>query len=70
MSKARGGTLLLAGAFLVFLGFLIQSDFLTWLLDILGVVTIIVGAVLGIIGLIQVFSGGGGGRTSGDDYDY
>ena len=68
MSKLRGGTLLLAGAFLVFLGILIQSNFLTWLLDILGVVTIVAGAVLGIIGLIQVFSGGG--QKSGGDYDY
>ena len=68
MSKARGGTLFLAGAFLVFLGFLIKSDLLEGLLEILGVVSIIVGAVVGIVGLIQMFTGGE--EKSGGDYDY
>lgn len=58
MRKVGGGGLLLAGAFLVFLGFLIKSDFLTWLLDLLGLMVIVVGVVLAVYGLIRMFSGG------------
>ena len=58
MGKFGGASLLIAGLFLVFLGFAIRSDFLTWLLDLLGVMVIVVGAVLGIVGLIKMFSGG------------
>ncbi len=57
MSKLGGGSFFLAGIFLIFLGFLIQSDILSALLDILGVIIIIIGAILGVIGLIQVFTG-------------
>ncbi len=65
MSKLGGGSFFLAGIFLIFLGFLIQSDILSRLLDILGVIIIIIGAILGVIGLIQVFTGGGK-RSSSD----
>ncbi len=64
MGKASGGAFILAGIFLIFLGFLISSDFLEWLLDVLGIVVIVAGAIIGIIGLIRVFSGGG--STSSD----
>lgn len=57
MSKVGGGSFFLAGIFLIFLGILIQSDILSRLLDILGVIIIIGGAILGVIGLIQVFTG-------------
>ncbi len=66
MSKVGGGSFLLAGIFLVFLGFLVSSNLFETLLDILGIIVIIiVGAILGIIGLIQVFTGGGK-RSSSD----
>ena len=65
MSKVGGGGLLLAGIFLIFLGFLIQSDILSRLLDLLGIIVIIGGAILGVIGLIQVFTGGSK-RSSSD----
>ena len=65
MSKVSGGGLLLAGIFLIFLGILIQSDVLSRLLDVLGVIVIIGGAILGVIGLIQVFTGGNK-RSSSD----
>ena len=64
MGKVGGGGLVLAGILIVVLGFLIQSDFLEWLLDIIGFVIIIGGAVIGIIGLIKIFSGGGNGGSS------
>ena len=64
MSKIGGGGLLLAGIFLIFLGIVIQSDILSRLLDLLGIIVIIIGAILGVIGLIQVFTGGGRGSSS------
>ena len=57
MNRLGGGGLFVAGIFLVLLGALIQSDILTWLLDILGFVVIVAGVIVGIIGLIKVFSG-------------
>ncbi len=65
MSKVGGGSLLLAGMFLIFLGILIQSDILSRLLDLLGVIVIIIGAIMGVVGLIQVFTGGSK-RSSSD----
>ncbi len=65
MSKVTGGSLLVAGVFLVFLGWLIRSDLLEGLLDVLGVIVIIIGAILGVVGLIQVFTGGSK-RSSSD----
>ena len=59
MNRFEGGSLLLAGIFLVFLGVVIQSNILESILDVLGVLVIILGAIMGIVGLIQVFSGGG-----------
>lgn len=69
MNRAKGGTLLLAGTFLVFLGLLIQSDVLEMMLDILGVIVVVVGLALGIVGLIRVFSPGGREKRGGE-YDY
>ena len=63
MGKIGGGSLLLAGIFLVFLGFLIQSDLLEALLNILGIIIIIVGAIMGVIGLISMFSGSKSGSS-------
>ncbi len=65
MSKLGGGSFFLAGIFLIFLGFLIQSDILSRLLDLLGVIVIIIGAIMGVVGLIQVFTGGSK-RSSSD----
>ena len=66
MGKVGGGGLVLAGILMVFVGFLIQSDFLEWLLNVIGWITIIGGAIVGIIGLIKIFSGGNGGGSSDD----
>ncbi len=65
MSKVGGGSLLLAGVFLIFLGILIRSDILESLLDLLGIIIIIGGGILGVVGLIQVFTGGSK-RSSSD----
>ena len=58
MKKAGGGALLAAGIFLVLLGVLIQSSILEWLLDVLGLLVIGVGVIVGVYGLIKMFSGG------------
>ena len=63
MSKLGGGGLLVAGIFLVLLGALVQSNILEWLLDIIGFITIVAGVIVGIVGLVKMFSGGNGGSS-------
>ncbi len=64
MNKAGGGSLILAGIFLVFLGIVISSDILESLLDILGILVIVIGAIMGIVGLVQMFSSGNKSSSS------
>ena len=65
MRKVGGGGLVLAGAFLIFLGIMIRWDFLKTLLDLLGLLVMFGGGAVGIVGLIKMFSGGG--KSSYDD---
>ncbi len=65
MRKTGGFGLLVIGVFLVIVGWLVQSNILEWLLDIIGVVIIIGGVIVGIIGIVKMFSGGNGGS---DDF--
>ena len=58
MRKAGSGGLILAAIVLVFMGLLIRSDILTWLLDLIGFIFIAGGVIVGIIGLIGMFTGG------------
>ena len=67
MSKIGGFGLLVIGVFLVVVGWLVQSNIFAWLLDIAGVVIIIGGAIVGVIGIVKMFTGGGG---SGDFDDF
>ena len=60
MSRTSGFGLLVVGVFLVILGWLVQSNIFEWLLDIAGVLIIIGGAVVGVIGIVKMFTGGGG----------
>ena len=60
MSRANGFGLLVVGVFLVIIGWLVQSSIFEWLLDIAGVLIIIGGAVVGVIGVVKMFTGGGG----------
>ncbi len=63
MRKLGGGGILIAGVFLIFMGWLIQSDLLEWLLNILGFVVIVAGIILGIYGLVQMFTGDKSGAS-------
>ena len=67
MSRVQGGGFLLVGAIFVVAGVLLRWDLVDWIIDTAGLLLIVVGAVVGIIGLIKLFSGGGGG--GGGSYD-
>ncbi len=58
MNKVGGGGLFIAGLALVILGALLFLPIIDWLINILAFVLIIIGVVLGVIGLIQIFTGG------------
>ena len=64
MKRIGGGGLLIVGIFLVLLGALIQSDILEWLLNIVGFVIVVAGIIVGIFGLVRMFTGSKG--ASGD----
>jgi len=63
MNKVGGGGLVLAGILIIVLGLLLQSSILEWLLDIIGFVIIAGGVIVGVVGLIKMFSGGEGGQS-------
>ena len=67
MGRAQGGGLAIAGGVLVFAGVLLRWDLVDWIIDTAGFLLIIVGAVIGIVGLIKMFSGGGQ-SSSYDDF--
>ena len=64
MRMFKGGGLFLAAIILVIVGVILRWDLIDWLIDVTGLVLIVIGAIIGIIGLIQMFSGGG--KKSGD----
>ncbi len=69
MGKLGGSGLVIAGivlAFLAFLGFVLRTGLIKWLIDATGLILIILGIVLLVIGVIQMFSGKG--RGSYDSY--
>jgi hypothetical protein len=56
LAKLNGGAMLLAGLAMVVLGALLQSGFMTFLLDIIGFVVIAAGIIFGISGLVKIVS--------------
>ena len=67
MRRAQGGGFLMVGAMFVVAGVLLRWDLVDWIIDTAGLLLIVVGAVVGIVGLIKLFSGGGGGGGGGYD---
>ena len=59
MGKLGGGGLILVGIVLVLVGALLESNLVEWLLDVMGLIIIVGGVVIGVVGLIKVFSGKG-----------
>ena len=59
MKKVQGAGFFVVGAVLIILGVILRWDLIDWLIDATGLLLIVMGAIAGIIGLIQIFSGGG-----------
>ena len=59
MGKMAGSGLLIAGFVLAFLGFVLRTGLIKWLIDATGLILIILGIVLIVVGAIQMFSGRG-----------
>ena len=59
MKKVKGAGFFAVGAVLIILGVILRWDLIDWLIDATGLLLIVMGAIAGIIGLIQMFSGGG-----------
>ena len=59
MKKVQGAGFFVVGAVLIILGVILRWDLIDWLIDATGLLLIVMGAIAGIIGLIQMFSGRG-----------
>ena len=57
MNKVGGSGLLLAGIFLALFGLFIGSNIVEALLDFIKWIFVIIGVIMGVVGLLQVFSG-------------
>lgn len=68
MRRVQGGGFLMVGAMFVVAGVLLRWDLVDWIIDTAGLLLVVVGAVVGIVGLIKLFSGGGGGGGGYDDF--
>ena len=57
MNKGGGSGLLMAGIFLALFGLFIGSNFVEGLLDFIKWIFVIIGVIMGVVGLLKVFSG-------------
>ena len=57
MNKVGGSGLLLAGIFLALFGIFIGSNFVEGLLEFIKWIFVIIRVIMGVVGLLQVFSG-------------
>ena len=57
MNKVGGSGLLMAGIFLALFGLFIGSNFVEALLDFIKWIFVIIGVIMGVVGLLKVFSG-------------
>ena len=57
MSKVKGAGFFVVGAVLIVMGVILRWDLIDWLIDATGFVLIVIGAIAGIIGLVQMFTG-------------
>ena len=60
MGKIGGAGLLVVGIGVAILGWLIQSDLVEWLLNVVGIIIIIGGIIVAVAGLVKMFSGNDG----------
>ena len=59
MSKLQGSGLIMAGSVFIIVGVILRWGLIDWLIAATGFVLIMIGVVMGVIGLIKMFSGGG-----------
>jgi len=59
MGKIGGAGLLVIGIVVIIIGWLIRSNLLEWLLDIIGFVIIAGGIIAAVVGLFQMLSNKG-----------
>jgi uncharacterized membrane protein YqaE (UPF0057 family) len=57
LNKLGGGGLIVTAIFLVLLGAILRSGLIAWLINIIGLLLIALGVILGIIGVIYLVSG-------------
>jgi uncharacterized membrane protein YqaE (UPF0057 family) len=57
VNKLGGSSLIVTAIFLVVVGAILRSGLIDWLIDIIGLLLIALGIILGIIGLIGVLRG-------------
>ncbi len=57
MGKLGGAGLLVVGIGVAIIGWLIQSDILSWLLDVVGLIIIVGGIIVAVTGLVKMLSG-------------
>ena len=57
------GSLIVIGVIILIAGFLLQSNLIEWLLDLMGTLLIIIGIIVVIVGLIGMVTGKKGGST-------
>ena len=60
MGKLGGAGLLVVGIGVAILGWLIQSDLIAWLLNVIGIVILVGGVIIAVAGLVKMFSGNDG----------
>lgn len=65
MNNLGGASTLAVGILVVLLGLFVQSGIVETLVDIIGLLIVAVGVIIGIFGLLKMFSGG---SSSGSDY--
>jgi xanthine/uracil permease len=58
MNRVQGSGLIMAGAVLLVIGIILRWDLIDWLIDATGFVLIVIGAILGVVGLIKLFTSG------------
>ena len=63
MKRAGGAGLIVPGIVLILVGLVIQSDILAGLINIVGWLIIIGGAIMCVFGLIRAFKGGNSGSS-------
>ena len=57
MNKFGGGTLILVGIAMIVFGVLLRSPITDFLVDLLGLMAIIAGVVIGVIGVLNYLGG-------------